>query len=121
MFRDINIKPALNGFIVVCGCQVLVFNSSEDLTKALKAYLDDPSGEEKRMLKEGLNAKHTVSPQLEEAMPARAVEGAGQAVGASIREAHREVARASLLGGPFGGDLVDSVGGQAISDERRVL
>ena len=59
MIRDINIKPALNGWTVTVGCQTLVFNTTVDLMSQLDKYLRDPEGTEKEFLTTALNRKHT--------------------------------------------------------------
>lgn len=60
MIRTIGITPALNGFIVVVGCQTLTFNTREELLRELRGYLENPEETEKRYVETGLNAKHTL-------------------------------------------------------------
>ena len=45
--RNIKIKRVMNGFVVGCGCQELVFETSEKLIAELKRYLDSPDVTEK--------------------------------------------------------------------------
>ena len=45
--RNIKIKRVMNGFVVGCGCQELVFETSEKLLSELKRYLDAPDVTEK--------------------------------------------------------------------------
>jgi hypothetical protein len=60
MIRDINIIPVLNGFIVKCGCQTLVFNSIERVTVVLGEYLKDPQAVEERYVNNSINSKHVM-------------------------------------------------------------
>lgn len=59
MLRDINIRPALNGFIVQCGCQTIVFETVDKLVDNLRDYLRDPDRHEKTFMAAGINRKHT--------------------------------------------------------------
>ena len=45
--RNIKIMRVMNGFVVGCGCQELVFETSEKLIAELKRYLDSPDATEK--------------------------------------------------------------------------
>lgn len=45
--RNIKIKRVMNGFVVGCGCQELVFETVEKLLSELKRYLDSPDVTEK--------------------------------------------------------------------------
>ncbi len=58
MFRPITISAVLNGWIVQCGCQTLVFHDRDTLVRELDAYLRDPVGTEKRVLGDSINASH---------------------------------------------------------------
>lgn len=40
--RTINIEPVLNGFIVTCGCQRLIFADKDALLREMRRYLEDP-------------------------------------------------------------------------------
>jgi hypothetical protein len=76
MIRDIAIHAVLNGFVVTVGCQTLVYESRTKLMAELGAYLDDPEGVEQRVVREGVNARHTyamgvaIAPTGSEDMPA---------------------------------------------------
>lgn len=59
MLRDINIRPALNGFIVNMGCQIIVFETVDKLVDNLRDYLRDPDKTEKAFMASGINRKHT--------------------------------------------------------------
>ena len=52
MLIPINIRPALNGFIVDIGCQTIVYTDREKLVTDLLAYLKDPEKTEKRFMQE---------------------------------------------------------------------
>lgn len=58
MPREINIRPVLNGFIVNCGCQTLVFNEPGQLIAEFSAWVNKPSEieakYEKMMVDKGL-------------------------------------------------------------------
>lgn len=53
--RTITIRPALNGWIVDVGCQVIVFTDKEVMLKELSDYIDDPQGVEKRYIANAVN------------------------------------------------------------------
>ncbi len=53
--RSVNIEPVLNGFIVRCGCQTVVFESREKLGSELMRYMADPTGMEIDYVKNALN------------------------------------------------------------------
>jgi hypothetical protein len=59
MFRPIAITAVLNGWIVTCGCQTVVYQDRAQLTSDLDAYLKDPDATEARFLKTGVNQAHT--------------------------------------------------------------
>jgi len=65
MIRDIKIKAVLNGFIVECGCQTIVFNNIDELTVELNRYLNSPDKVEKYWMSNSINSKHT-SPSIPE-------------------------------------------------------
>jgi len=41
-YRGMSINPCLNGFIVIVGCQSLVFSNLHQVAEALHRYADDP-------------------------------------------------------------------------------
>ena len=45
--RNIKIKRVMNGVVVGCGCQELVFETVEKLLSELKRYLDSPDETER--------------------------------------------------------------------------
>jgi hypothetical protein len=49
-YRGMSINPCLNGFIVIVGCQTLVFANLHQVAEALHRYADDPEAEEKLYL-----------------------------------------------------------------------
>lgn len=51
VFRNIEIRAVLNGYIVTCGCQTLVFESGTTLIDHLNEYMADPSHFEAMYLK----------------------------------------------------------------------
>lgn len=59
MFRPLTITAVLNGWVVQCGCQTLVFQDRNQLTSELDAYLKDPQATEARFLKTAVNKEHT--------------------------------------------------------------
>jgi hypothetical protein len=63
MIRDIKIKAVLNGFIIECGCQTLVCEDVDRLTKSINAYFKNPEVVEKEWINTSINSKHT-SPQV---------------------------------------------------------
>lgn len=54
MFRQIQIRAVLNGFIVKAGCQTLVFETKAQLLGAIAEYLGNPQATEEKFLKESL-------------------------------------------------------------------
>lgn len=48
--RDIVIKEVLNGFIVIVGCQTVVFGKKYDLFTELSRYLDDRASVEREYM-----------------------------------------------------------------------
>jgi len=48
MIRPIQIKVVMNGYIVMVGCQALVFQSRAELLRELDAYLSEPEKTEQR-------------------------------------------------------------------------
>ncbi len=59
MFRSVQISAVLNGWIVVVGCQTVVYTDRGELTRDLDQYLRDPAGTEERFLKTAINASVT--------------------------------------------------------------
>lgn len=55
MFRPLTINAVLNGWIVTCGCQTVVYQDRNQLVSDLNAYLQDPHATEARFLKTGVN------------------------------------------------------------------
>lgn len=59
--RNIQIKPALNGFICTIGCQTVVFTSADVLCEHLSKYLKDPTGYERHFVEAfGINKAYTL-------------------------------------------------------------
>jgi len=66
MLKKITIRPVLNGFVVSVGCQELAYSNRHKLLNDLNAYLHDPEGTEKRIIKEdGINARFTMASEAE--------------------------------------------------------
>lgn len=61
MIREIQIRAALNGFVVNVGCQTLVFTSKSDLLSQLTEYLNNPKDTEKNFVATACNREHTMS------------------------------------------------------------
>jgi hypothetical protein len=40
--REINIRPALNGWVCQVGCQTVVFNDKHSMLDEIARYIDDP-------------------------------------------------------------------------------
>lgn len=59
MFRPVTITAVLNGWIVTCGCQTVVYQERNQLVSELDAYLKDPDATEARFLKSAVNQAHT--------------------------------------------------------------
>jgi len=57
MIRDIKIKPVLNGFIVECGCQTLVCEDVDKLTKEINTYFKNPDEVESEWINNSINSK----------------------------------------------------------------
>ncbi len=57
MIRDVKITAVLNGFIVQCGCQTLVFESIFKLGNEIVRYYRDPENVEKEYVKNSINSK----------------------------------------------------------------
>lgn len=55
--REVIIKPVLNGWVCHVGCQVVVFNTAEQLLTELGAYLRDPHEVEKRFSEQSVNKR----------------------------------------------------------------
>ena len=60
MYRPIEIRVVLNGFVVTVGCQTVVYQDADDLLEELGAYFRDPDAAEKRY-SECLHARHTLN------------------------------------------------------------
>ena len=58
MFRPITINAVLNGWIVMVGCQTVVYQDRNQLVTDLDAYLKDPAATEARFLKTAVNQAH---------------------------------------------------------------
>jgi hypothetical protein len=63
IMRPITINPALNGYICQVGCQTVVFESAESLLSALRDYLKDPIGTEKRFRENAVNKMPEPQPE----------------------------------------------------------
>ena len=48
--REVKINKVMNGFVVVVGCQILVFQEKDELLRELGRYLADPEAVEKEYL-----------------------------------------------------------------------
>ena len=82
MAHEIHIKPVLNGFVVRCGCQEVVFPNLSTMTNEIFRYYADPEAVEKEYRANAVNKPMVgttvalgVSQQYE-AMSAQAI-GAG--------------------------------------------
>jgi len=53
--RTIIINAALNGYVVNCGCQTLVYEDAETLIKELREYMHDPHAKEAATIKTAVN------------------------------------------------------------------
>ena len=62
MFRPLSITAVLNGWIVTCGCQTVVYQSREQLLGDLNEYLQFPVETERRFLQQAVNRAHTAGP-----------------------------------------------------------
>jgi len=49
------IDPVLNGFIVKCGCQKVVFNSLDVMAEEIKKYFKNPEQVEKEYMNNAIN------------------------------------------------------------------
>lgn len=54
--RAFTIRPVLNGYIVDCGCQTLVFASNEALLDAISKYVTEPQKTERYFLENSLHS-----------------------------------------------------------------
>lgn len=64
--REVKITAALNGWVVQCGCQKLVYVNQESLLADLGAYMKNPAEKEKTMLAMSVNAGMTnLGPQVD--------------------------------------------------------
>jgi len=99
MFRNVQISAVLNGWVVQCGCQTLVFSDRNDLLNELNAYLKDPTGTEARFLKTSVNAAITMgAPPIEAAVRREPRDWQGQPVTGSGAGQYREPDRAVVTG-----------------------
>jgi hypothetical protein len=55
MAREVVIRAVLNGFIVRCGCQEVVFKSLFDMTAEINKYYTDPEVVEKEYQEKAIN------------------------------------------------------------------
>lgn len=55
MLRNIQIEPVLNGWIVHCGCQRIVFTDKQNMLREIGKYYADPQGTERRYLEKRAN------------------------------------------------------------------
>lgn len=55
MIRDITVHPVLNGFVCTVGCQIVVFNSVEQVAHSMIDYYRDPAATEKRFKDQAVN------------------------------------------------------------------
>lgn len=69
--HEITIRTVLNGYVCKVGCQTVVFETIEKLTKELTSYLKDPIGTEKRFRKNSADRQCTIDGP---ALATRAVE-----------------------------------------------
>lgn len=53
--RDLKIKPALNGYICIAGCQTLIFTSAETMLAEIGRYLKNPCAVEKEYIANAVN------------------------------------------------------------------
>ena len=53
--RTLMIDPVLNGFIVKCGCQKVVFNSLDVMAEEIKKYFKNPEQVEKEYMNNAIN------------------------------------------------------------------
>jgi len=53
--RTLMIDPVLNGFIVKCGCQKVVFNSLNVMAEEIKKYFKNPEQVEKEYMDNAIN------------------------------------------------------------------
>lgn len=79
--KDIKISPALNGFIVKVGCQMVVFESVNALIDNLRSYLTSPVEVEKAFVDNAINAKFTMGAADAGAATAGAAASGGGLVG----------------------------------------
>lgn len=70
MAREVTIRPVLNGFVCQVGCQLVVFNDTKSLGRAVEEYFDNPEQTEKRYLEKAVN-KIAVCPPPTASEPCR--------------------------------------------------
>ena len=54
--HNIGITAVLNGWIVTCGCQTLVFDECGSMLRKIKEYMENPEVVEKQYLDSSINA-----------------------------------------------------------------
>lgn len=55
--RDVCIRAALNGWMVQCGCQTLVYTDADKLIQDLREYMQDPEAKEAEVVKSAVNKR----------------------------------------------------------------
>ena len=61
--RTLMIDPVLNGFIIKCGCQKVVFNSLDAMVKEIYRYFKNPEQVEKEYVENAIN--HSMQTELQ--------------------------------------------------------
>jgi hypothetical protein len=85
VFRNIEIRAVLNGFITQVGCQTIVFPTIEQLAVALVEYGKDPARVEKEWLVKSVNSRIVGGPAVaEQAQEARAMDNQLRYAGESM-------------------------------------
>lgn len=64
MQSEIEIRPILNGWLVVVGCQTLAYTDKETMLRDLREWLDKPEETEKRILESAVNYKRLMGDRL---------------------------------------------------------
>ena len=64
--RDITIKVVLNGWIVIVGCQTILFTDLVLLTQEIGTYLLDPEDRERHYLETAVNSRFFPQTEAEE-------------------------------------------------------
>ena len=73
--RTLMIDPVLNGFIVKCGCQKVVFNSLNVMAEEIKKYFKNPEQVEKEYMDNAINRPGQPEIAAEEAAHSGNMEG----------------------------------------------